>query len=93
MNTALNIRDVGPEIKEALRRRASEEGRPMADLARDLLAEALGVVPDTPETRWKRENAAGLEALNRRSLANAARLSALSGVPVPDFGVGSGEAL
>ena len=48
MNTALNIRDVGPKIKEALQARAREEGRSMAALARDLLAQSLGVVPETP---------------------------------------------
>lgn len=86
MNTALNIRNVGPEIKAALSKRAKEEGRPMADVARGLLAEALGVEPETPETRWKRENAEGLEALNRRSLATLGRLEALSAVPFPSFG-------
>lgn len=86
MNTALNIRNVGPEIKAALKERAEQEGRPMADLARDLLAESLGVVPETPEATWRRENASGLAALDRRSLANLDRLHALSAVPVPDFG-------
>lgn len=85
MNTALNIRDVGPELKTALKARAAAEGRPMADLARDLLAEALGVVPDTPEAAWRRENAPGLAALDRRSIANLDALHALSAVPMPDF--------
>jgi len=88
MNTALNIRDVGPEIKTALKKRADDEGRPMAELARDLLAEALGVVPETPEEKWRRENAEGLAALDRRSATNLEQLHALSAVPVPDFGDG-----
>jgi len=86
MNTALNIRDVGPEIKAALMKRAEDEGRPMTELARDLLAEALGVVMETPEQKWRRENAEGLLALDRRSTANLEQLHVLSAVPVPDFG-------
>lgn len=86
MNTALNIRDVGPEIKAALKKRAEDEGRPMTELARDLLADALGVVPETPEQKWRRENADGLAALDRRAVTNLERLHALSAVPIPDFG-------
>ena len=86
MNTALNIRDVGPEIKEALQARAREEGRPMAALARDLLAQSLGVVPETPQDAWRRENANAIAAYNARAGETLARVHAMSAAPIPDFG-------
>ena len=53
MNTALDIRDVGPEIKVALAERAEVEGRPMAEIAKSILSEALGIVPESPGQLWK----------------------------------------
>ncbi len=81
MNTALNIRSVGPEIKAALQARAKSEGRPMSDIARDLLADALGVKPEHPMEKWKRENADALNAMDRRIEGMYDELSKHSAVP------------
>ncbi len=86
MNTALNIRDVGAEIKTALIARAEAEGKPMAEIAKTILADALGVQPETPAARWKRENAAGIAAYNKRSRDISRRMQAISAVPIPQFG-------
>lgn len=85
MNTALNIRDVGPEIKAALAERAEAEGKPMAEIAKGILSEALGVVPETPAERWKRENAEAIAAYNARSETVMQRMHALSASPIPTF--------
>jgi len=86
MNTALNIRDVGPEIKEALAERSKAEGKPMAEIAKGILSEALGVKPDSPAKRWKRENAEGIAAYNARAETGLQRVHVLSVVAVPNFG-------
>ena len=85
MNTALNIRDVGPEIKAALAERSEAEGRPMAEIAKDILSEALSVEPESPADRWKRENAEAIAAYNDRSETVLRRVHALSAVPIPQF--------
>jgi plasmid stability protein len=85
MNTALNIRDVGQEIKAALAMRAKAEGRPMAEVAKAILAEALAVTPETPADVWKRENAEGIVAYNRRAEEGLRRAYAISAVPMPQF--------
>lgn len=85
MNTALNIRDVGPEIKAALAKRSQAEGKPMAEIAKAILSEALGVVPESPEERWKRENAEAIAAYNARSETVMERMHALSASPIPTF--------
>jgi post-segregation antitoxin (ccd killing protein) len=85
MNTALNIRDIGKPVKAALAARAKAEGVAMSDLARDLLADALGVEPETPAQQWKREHADGLAAMDRRAEARFERVRALSDVPYPVF--------
>jgi len=86
MNTALNIRDVGPEIKAALAERSEAEGKSMAEIAKGILSEALGVKPDSPAKCWKRENAEGIAAYNARSETVLQRVQALSAVAVPQFG-------
>jgi plasmid stability protein len=45
MNTALNIRDIGPELKAALAARSKAEGRSMAEVAKDILAKDLCAEP------------------------------------------------
>ncbi len=85
MNTALNIRDVGAEIKTALIARAEAEGKPMTEIAKTILADALGIQPETPAARWKRENAAGIAAYNERAATDLHKLHALSAVPIPKF--------
>jgi len=85
MNTALNIRDVGPEIKAALAKRSEAEGKPMAEIAKGILSEALGVVPESPAERWKRENADAIAAYNARSETVIERMHALSVSPIPTF--------
>ena len=87
MNTALNIRDVGLEIKAALAERSEAEGKPMAEIAKSILSEALGVVPESPGQRWRRENAEAIVAYNERLETVMQRMHALSASPVPKFAV------
>ncbi len=83
MNTALNIRNVGAPLKAALAARAKELGIPMSDLARNLLAEELGVKQETPAEKWRRENAAGLAAHDARAQSTYERNRAMSVHPMP----------
>jgi|GEM_PF-2515656 len=85
MNTALNIRDVGPEIKTALAERASREGKPMSEVAKEILSDALSVQPETPAEKWKRENADAIASYNARTDEVLERVYAVSAVPIPRF--------
>jgi len=85
MNTALDIRGVGPEIKAALAECADVDGKPMAEIAKSILSEALGVVSESPAERWKRENADAIAAYNDRSKTVMQRMRALSASPIPKF--------
>ncbi len=85
MNTALNIRNVGPELKTALAKRAKQEGKPMSTLAKEILLDAMNVRPETPEERWRRENAAAIAAYNARTDETLEKLYKMSAVPIPRF--------
>ena len=85
MNTALNIRDVGPEIKAALAARSEAEGKPMAEIAKAILSEALGVEAELPADRWKRKNRDAIAAYNARSETVLQQVQTLSAASVPQF--------
>ena len=85
MNTALNIRDVGPEIKAALAQRSEAEGKPMAEIVKAILSEALGVGDEHPADRWKRANKNAIAAYNARSETVLKQVQSLSVASVPQF--------
>lgn len=85
MNTALNIRDVGPEIKAALAARSEAEGKSMAEIAKAILSEALDVGSEPPADRWKRKNSEAIAAYNARSETVLRKVQALSAASVPHF--------
>jgi len=57
----------------------------MAEIAKGILSEALGVVPESSEERWMRENADAIAAYNARSETVMQRMHALSASPIPKF--------
>ena len=85
MKIVLDIRAAGPDVEAALEKRAAVEARPIEDVARDILRQALCTSLKASEDLWKSENEAALKAYDRRCEERYERLRNLSAIPVPTF--------
>lgn len=85
MKTVLTIDDFDPRLEAALAERAQAEGKPMAEIAKAILSDALDPRPKPSNEAWKRANEEAIAAYNRRFDTVLEKVHALSAAPIPQF--------